>query len=137
MSRALFGERSGYTRLLALEEAGAHVEYLFQRGELGIANVEEVAAQPEPGHPVPDPRRELRASPAALAGTGRSLPFLVPGPVVRPMHAKLAIYKAVGYDECLDVSGRGPGPGPRRALTPGGRSRKTSARSEQEGDDGS
>jgi glyoxylase-like metal-dependent hydrolase (beta-lactamase superfamily II) len=48
VSRALFGERVGYTRLLALEEAGAHVEYLFQRGELRIANLEEVAAQPNP-----------------------------------------------------------------------------------------
>ena len=36
---SLFGPRAGYTRLLALEEAGAHVEYLFQRGELGIANL--------------------------------------------------------------------------------------------------
>jgi glyoxylase-like metal-dependent hydrolase (beta-lactamase superfamily II) len=48
VSRELFGERTGYTRLLALEEAGAHVEYLFQRGELGIANLDEVAAQPNP-----------------------------------------------------------------------------------------
>lgn len=48
VSRALFGERSGYTKLLALEEAGAHVEYLFQRGELGIANLDEVAARPNP-----------------------------------------------------------------------------------------
>jgi glyoxylase-like metal-dependent hydrolase (beta-lactamase superfamily II) len=48
IGRALFGERQGYTRLLALEEAGAHVEYLFQRGELGIANLDEVAAQPNP-----------------------------------------------------------------------------------------
>jgi glyoxylase-like metal-dependent hydrolase (beta-lactamase superfamily II) len=48
VSRALFGERDGYTRILALEEAGAHVEYLFQRGELAIANLEEVAARPNP-----------------------------------------------------------------------------------------
>ncbi len=48
VSRALFGERDGYTRLLALEEAGAHVEYLFQRGALSIANLEEVTAQPNP-----------------------------------------------------------------------------------------
>jgi glyoxylase-like metal-dependent hydrolase (beta-lactamase superfamily II) len=48
VSRGLFGERSGYTRLLALEEAGAHVEYLFQRGELAIANLDEVEAQPNP-----------------------------------------------------------------------------------------
>jgi glyoxylase-like metal-dependent hydrolase (beta-lactamase superfamily II) len=48
VSRSLFGERRGYTRLLALEEAGAHVEYLFQRGELGIANLDEVAVHPNP-----------------------------------------------------------------------------------------
>lgn len=48
ISRALFGELGGYTRLLALEEAGAHVEYLFQRGELGIANLDAVAAEPNP-----------------------------------------------------------------------------------------
>jgi glyoxylase-like metal-dependent hydrolase (beta-lactamase superfamily II) len=48
ISRALFGERRGYTRLLALEEAAAHVEYLFQRGDLGIANLDEVAARPNP-----------------------------------------------------------------------------------------
>jgi hypothetical protein len=32
----------GYNVLLALEEAGAHVEYLYQRGLLGIENLEEV-----------------------------------------------------------------------------------------------
>ena len=34
--------------LLALEEAGAHVEYLFQRGELRIANLEDVTREPNP-----------------------------------------------------------------------------------------
>jgi glyoxylase-like metal-dependent hydrolase (beta-lactamase superfamily II) len=48
VSRGLFGPREGYTRLLALEEAGAHVEYLFQRGELGIANLSEVSEQANP-----------------------------------------------------------------------------------------
>jgi hypothetical protein len=48
VSRRLFGPREGYTRLLALEEAGAHVEYLFQRGELGIANLTEVSEQANP-----------------------------------------------------------------------------------------
>jgi glyoxylase-like metal-dependent hydrolase (beta-lactamase superfamily II) len=48
VSRRLFGERGGYTRLLALEEAGAHVEYLFQRGELGIANLDQVAREANP-----------------------------------------------------------------------------------------
>jgi glyoxylase-like metal-dependent hydrolase (beta-lactamase superfamily II) len=48
VSKRLFGPREGYTRLLALEEAGAHVEYLFQRGELGIANLDEVSEQANP-----------------------------------------------------------------------------------------
>jgi glyoxylase-like metal-dependent hydrolase (beta-lactamase superfamily II) len=39
VSLGLFGEVYGYNVLLALEEAGAHVEYLYQRGLLGIANL--------------------------------------------------------------------------------------------------
>ena len=42
ISRELFGGLSGYTILLGLEEAGAHVEYLHQRGELYAANLEEL-----------------------------------------------------------------------------------------------
>jgi glyoxylase-like metal-dependent hydrolase (beta-lactamase superfamily II) len=42
VSQALFGEVHGYNVLLALEETGAHVEYLAQRGRLRIANLEEV-----------------------------------------------------------------------------------------------
>lgn len=38
VSRALFGRVRDYHVLLALEEAGAHVEYLHQRGELLAAN---------------------------------------------------------------------------------------------------
>jgi hypothetical protein len=30
---------NGYNVLLALEEAGAHVEYLYQRGLLSITNI--------------------------------------------------------------------------------------------------
>jgi glyoxylase-like metal-dependent hydrolase (beta-lactamase superfamily II) len=48
VSKRLFGPRVGYTRLLALEEAGAHVEYLFQRGELRIANLEDVTREDNP-----------------------------------------------------------------------------------------
>lgn len=48
ISRRLFGERQGYTRLLALEEAGAHVEYLSQRGELAVANLAEIASEASP-----------------------------------------------------------------------------------------
>lgn len=39
VSRELFGEVKGYNILLALEEAGAHVEYLYQRGLLRIENI--------------------------------------------------------------------------------------------------
>ncbi|MCS6907679.1 MAG: MBL fold metallo-hydrolase [Anaerolineales bacterium] len=42
VSRTLFGEVNGYNVLLALEETGAHVEYLYQRGLLEIANLEEL-----------------------------------------------------------------------------------------------
>lgn len=42
VSHALFGEVHGYNVLLALEEAGAHVEYLYQRGLLGIENLTEL-----------------------------------------------------------------------------------------------
>jgi glyoxylase-like metal-dependent hydrolase (beta-lactamase superfamily II) len=48
VSRALFGEVHGYNALLALEEAGAHVEYLYQRGQLGIDNLDELESNPEP-----------------------------------------------------------------------------------------
>ncbi|HLE52790.1 MAG TPA: MBL fold metallo-hydrolase [Anaerolineales bacterium] len=44
ISHALFGEVHGYTVLLALEEAGAHVEYLYQRGRIGIENLAELEA---------------------------------------------------------------------------------------------
>ena len=44
ISRTLFGEVHGYTVLLALEEAGAHVEYLYQRGRIGIENLAELEA---------------------------------------------------------------------------------------------
>jgi len=39
VSQALFGEVHGYNVLLALEETGAHIEYLCQRGLIGIANL--------------------------------------------------------------------------------------------------
>ncbi len=39
ISKALFGTVKGYHILLALEETGAHVEYLYQRGYLRIANL--------------------------------------------------------------------------------------------------
>jgi len=42
VSMYLFGEVHGYNVLLALEEAGAHVEYLYQRGLLCIENLAEL-----------------------------------------------------------------------------------------------
>ncbi|MCI0396445.1 MAG: MBL fold metallo-hydrolase [Chloroflexi bacterium] len=48
ISRQLFGEVHSYHILLALEEAGAHVEYLYQRGELVAANLEEIEQEPNP-----------------------------------------------------------------------------------------
>ena len=48
VSRALFGRVDSYHVLLALEEAGAHVEYLYQRGELVAVNVDEIEQEPNP-----------------------------------------------------------------------------------------
>jgi glyoxylase-like metal-dependent hydrolase (beta-lactamase superfamily II) len=42
LSKKLFGKVNGYNVLLALEEAGAHVEYLYQRGRLTIENLDEL-----------------------------------------------------------------------------------------------
>jgi len=42
ISRNYFGLTNGYNILLAVEEAGAHVEYLYERGQLEIANLAEV-----------------------------------------------------------------------------------------------
>ena len=42
VSSQLFPTVSGYDILLSVEEAGAHVEYLYQRGLLGIANIDEL-----------------------------------------------------------------------------------------------
>jgi glyoxylase-like metal-dependent hydrolase (beta-lactamase superfamily II) len=44
VSKDLFGEVHGYNVLLALEEAGAHVEYLYKFGLVGIDNLQEVEA---------------------------------------------------------------------------------------------
>ena len=44
----MYPDVEGYHILLALEEAGAHVEYLYQHGHLTIANLKEFEAQPNP-----------------------------------------------------------------------------------------
>jgi glyoxylase-like metal-dependent hydrolase (beta-lactamase superfamily II) len=48
ISRELFGRVESYHVLLALEEAGAHVEYLYQRGELVAANLEVIEKTSRP-----------------------------------------------------------------------------------------
>lgn len=48
VSKELFGRQHHYHVLLALEEAGAHVEYLYLRGELVAANIEEIEQRPHP-----------------------------------------------------------------------------------------
>lgn len=48
ISQELFGRVESYHVLLALEEAGAHVEYLYQRGELIAANVSAIETDPQP-----------------------------------------------------------------------------------------
>lgn len=48
VSRELFGEVSGYDTLLAIEEAGANVEYLYQRGLVRVANVSDFESRTGP-----------------------------------------------------------------------------------------
>ncbi len=48
VSKELFGHVESYHVLLALEETGAHVEYLYQRGELVAANLDEIEQNTHP-----------------------------------------------------------------------------------------
>lgn len=48
VSKGLFGATRGYNVLLAIEETGAHVEHLYQTGDLVAGNVEELRDQEEP-----------------------------------------------------------------------------------------
>jgi glyoxylase-like metal-dependent hydrolase (beta-lactamase superfamily II) len=48
VSKGLFGAIRGYNVLLAIEETGAHVEHLYQTGDLVAGNVEELRDQEEP-----------------------------------------------------------------------------------------
>ena len=48
ISQAMYPDVAGYHILLALEEAGAHIEYLYQHGRLTIANLKEFEAEPNP-----------------------------------------------------------------------------------------
>ncbi|MDE2853633.1 MAG: MBL fold metallo-hydrolase [Chloroflexota bacterium] len=48
ISKAMYPDVGGYHILLAIEEAGAHIEYLYQHGRLTIANLKEFEAEPNP-----------------------------------------------------------------------------------------
>jgi glyoxylase-like metal-dependent hydrolase (beta-lactamase superfamily II) len=48
VSAAMFGEQERYGAILAIEEAGAHVEHLHQLGRLRVENLDEVASQEDP-----------------------------------------------------------------------------------------
>lgn len=48
VSKQMYPERHGYDILLALEEVGAHVEYLYQHGHLAVSNLEEVEREDNP-----------------------------------------------------------------------------------------
>ncbi len=48
ISKSIYPERHGYEILLALEEVGAHVEYLYQHGQLAICNLNEVEREDNP-----------------------------------------------------------------------------------------
>lgn len=44
----MYPDKGGYEVLLALEECGAHVEYLYQHGQLSVSNLEEVEREDNP-----------------------------------------------------------------------------------------
>jgi glyoxylase-like metal-dependent hydrolase (beta-lactamase superfamily II) len=48
ISKHLYNDRHGFDVLLALQEAGAHVEYLYDRGYLAIANLDQVQTESNP-----------------------------------------------------------------------------------------
>lgn len=48
VSREMFGEQEGYGIILAVDEAGAHVEYLHALGHLRVDNLDDVASSDEP-----------------------------------------------------------------------------------------
>jgi glyoxylase-like metal-dependent hydrolase (beta-lactamase superfamily II) len=66
LSQRLFGEVGGYGRLLALGETAAHVEYLARRGELQLANVEDLLRSRNPAM-----RYRAAAPMATLPTSGR------------------------------------------------------------------
>jgi glyoxylase-like metal-dependent hydrolase (beta-lactamase superfamily II) len=48
ISKIMYPDRHGYDILLAIEEVGAHVEYLYEHGQLAVSNLDEIEREPNP-----------------------------------------------------------------------------------------
>jgi glyoxylase-like metal-dependent hydrolase (beta-lactamase superfamily II) len=48
LSQQIYPDRHGYDILLAIEEVGAHVEYLYEHGQLAITNLNQVEQEDNP-----------------------------------------------------------------------------------------
>jgi len=48
ISKAMYPDKHGFNVLLALQEAGAYVEYLYERGHLSVANLRDVESSDNP-----------------------------------------------------------------------------------------
>lgn len=48
ISKQLYADKHGFDVLLALQEAGAHVEYLYDRGYLAVANLDQLEREDNP-----------------------------------------------------------------------------------------
>jgi len=68
ISEELFPDVNGYHELLAIEEAGAHVEYLEQRGYLRIVNMDEIRLNNN--DPIQYQRREATLFPGIILNSG-------------------------------------------------------------------
>jgi glyoxylase-like metal-dependent hydrolase (beta-lactamase superfamily II) len=68
ISEELFPDVKGYHELLAIEEAGAHVEYLEQRGYLRVVNMDEIRLHKN--DPIQYLRREATLFPGIILNSG-------------------------------------------------------------------
>jgi hypothetical protein len=48
VTQLMYPDRKAYDSLLALEEAGAHIEYLYQHGIISVSNLHQVEAEDNP-----------------------------------------------------------------------------------------
>ncbi|MFN8374531.1 MAG: MBL fold metallo-hydrolase [Anaerolineae bacterium] len=48
ISKAMYPDKHGYEVLLAVEETGAHIEYLYQHGHISVSNLHEVEREENP-----------------------------------------------------------------------------------------